>query len=156
MFFHRATITCLLLHWRSISASCGFGSGLPYVDIIARMVIHRSGSLPVRPVSNFRWTDLQRVRFLSKYFDFPFQYHSNNVLYSSSPNTNVIRRISGQRLKSRYKAKHYRMREILNRKVLLHYSPEKVVLIELENLWTVEPMYLVQEQLRIKTEAGLN
>ena len=48
------------------------------------------------------------------------------------------------------------MREILNRKVLLHYIPDKVVLIELENLWAFEPMYLVQEQLRIKTEAGLN
>jgi hypothetical protein len=31
------------------------------------------------------------------------------------------------------------MRETLKRKELLHYCPEQFVLIELENLWVVEP-----------------
>jgi len=40
------------------SASCGLGSGLPYVGVIAQVVIQWSGSLPARPVSNFSCRDL--------------------------------------------------------------------------------------------------
>jgi hypothetical protein len=48
------------------------------------------------------------------------------------------------------------MRETLNRKVLLHYCPEQFVLIELENLWAVEPNVLSTGAVTHKTEAGRN
>jgi hypothetical protein len=49
-----------------------------------------------------------------------------------------------------------RVRETLNRKLLLHYCPEQIVMIELENLWAVEPNVLSTGAGRHKTKAGRN
>jgi len=42
----------------------------------------------------------------------------------------------------------------LNRKILLHYCPKQFVLIELENLWTVEPNAFSTGAVSIKEKLG--